>query len=184
MSYSINHEPIQQRERKPPFPSHIKGSDNNSSVSNLSTPTLLPIRIPNKVDEFFKKYQSQSTQQDSKSLSSFDQNSSSKDTQHQINHIQSHKSKDNRRNRFPTLSNQCTHDNREQSKPHFQLILLRRTNQINYNEEASSNTTPLNIKQNKKQKQKEENKSWLDNSTNEKFILKKVSTKQRNKLTN
>ena len=37
---------------EPPIPSHIEASDDNSSVSNLSLPTQLPIRTPNKVDEF------------------------------------------------------------------------------------------------------------------------------------
>ena len=40
---------------EPPIPSHIEASDDNSSVSNLSLPTQLPIRTPNKVDELKKK---------------------------------------------------------------------------------------------------------------------------------
>ena len=68
MNSSFNHEPNQQRDIKHPILSHIEASDDNSSVSNLSIPTPLPTRIPNKIDEFFKRFQIQSTQQDCESL--------------------------------------------------------------------------------------------------------------------
>ena len=52
MNSSFNHDPNQQRDIEPLIPSHIEASDDNSSVSNLSLPTQLLTRIPNKVDEF------------------------------------------------------------------------------------------------------------------------------------
>ena len=72
MTSSFKHEPNQQRDIKPPIPSHIEASDDNSSVSNLSIPTELPTRISNKVDKFLKIFQTQSTQQDGGSLSSLE----------------------------------------------------------------------------------------------------------------
>ena len=54
MTSRFNHASNQQRDIKPPIPSHIETSDNHSRISNLSIPTQLPIRIPNNVDEFLK----------------------------------------------------------------------------------------------------------------------------------
>ena len=67
---------------EPPIPSHIDESDDNSSVPNLSIPTQLPIKPPNKVDDFLKQFRIQSTQQDGESLSSPEQGISFKNTKH------------------------------------------------------------------------------------------------------
>lgn len=160
MTSTFNHEPNQQRDITYPIPPHIEASDDNSSVFNLSIPTQLPTRLPNKVDEFLKWFQIQSTQQDGGSLSSFEQTISSKNAQHQklkdkeikiphhnVHHREPHK---HRRDGSPTSSNQSIQDNIEQYKPHPKLIHLRLNNQINYNEDSSSNTTIPNIKQDNK----------------------------------
>ena len=82
MNSSFNHAHNQQRDIKPPILSYIEANDDNSSVSNLSIPTQLPTRIPNKFDELFKRFQIQSTQQDCESFSSLEQTTSFKYTQH------------------------------------------------------------------------------------------------------
>ena len=55
LSYSINNEPIQQRDTTSLIPSYIEVNEDSSCISNISTPTQHPTITPNKVDEFMKK---------------------------------------------------------------------------------------------------------------------------------
>ena len=116
-----------------------------------------------------KQSRIQSTQQDGESLSSPEQNTSFKKTQHKnlkdketntLNHnVQYLEAHNDRRDGSPTSSNQFTQDNIDQSQPHPQLIHLWRTNKIHYNEDSSSNLTITNIKQHNQQKYEEEDTS-------------------------
>ena len=55
LSYSINNEPIQQRDTISLIPSYIEVNEDNSCISKISNPAPPPTIIPNKIDEFIKK---------------------------------------------------------------------------------------------------------------------------------
>ena len=190
MSYSINNEPIQQRDTTSLIPSYIEVNEDSFCISNISTPTQHLTITPNKVDEFIKNFHSKSTQQEGGSLSSLEQMFSSKETQHQQtqpcntkanelktshHNVQYQDPHKDRSKGVSASSNRCTQANIEQSQTHSQQMHLRRTIQLINNEDSSSNITINNLNKQKQYNKKEEDTSWSDKSTSKKVKSKNKS---------